>query len=120
VLAKIDEVFEYLYFILVIPPKVVQQPFPVIANFSSMIMFKCSGKGYGQKQLTWHKDGLLRLPASAVTTVSNLSNEITGILKVYDVIGYYKGYYYCSISNSAGKSNSMRAYLNITGMDSLL
>jgi len=104
----------------VIPPKVMQQPYPVIVNFSSMIMFKCSGKGYGLKQVTWHKDGLLRLPATAITTVSESSNEITGILKVYDVIGYYKGYYYCSISNSAGRSNSMRAYLNITGIVSLL
>ena len=97
-----------------------QQPFSVVANFSSMIMFKCSGKGYGQKQVTWHKDGLLRLPTSVSSTVSELSNEITGILKVYDVIGYYKGYYYCSISNSAGRVNSIRAYLNISGMVSLL
>jgi len=100
----------------VIPPKVVQQPISVEVNFSSMIIFNCSGKGYGQKKVTWHKNGLLRLPSTAVQSVSNLSDEITGILKIYDVIGYYKGYYYCSISNVAGRVNSMGAYLNITGM----
>jgi len=110
----------YILFFSVIPPKVVQQPFPVIANISSVIMFKCSGKGYGRKQVTWHKDGLLRLPNKAETTVSESSNEIIGILKVYEAIGYYKGYYYCSISNSAGRVKSIRAYLNITGMVSLL
>ncbi|XP_065918890.1 cell adhesion molecule DSCAM-like [Dysidea avara] len=98
----------------VIPPKVVRQPFSVVVNFSSMIIFKCSGKGYRQTKVTWHKDGLLRLPTSAVATVSESSNDINGTLKVYGVIGHYKGYYYCSISNTAGRVNSMRAYLNIT------
>jgi len=94
----------------------VQQPLSLAVKFSSMVIFKCSGKGYGQKKVTWHKYGLLRLPSTAVQSVSESSDEITGILKVYDVIGYYKGYYYCSISNVAGRVNSKGAYLNITGM----
>ena len=103
-------------FFLVIPPKVVRQPFSEVAKFSSITIFKCSGKGYGQKRVTWHKNGLLALPSTAVQSVSESLDEITGILKVYDVIGYYKGYYYCSISNVAGRVNSKGAYLNITGM----
>ena len=101
---------------LVIAPKIVHQPFPRYANISSMVVFKCSGRGYGHKKVTWHKYGSLRLPANAVASVSESSNEITGYLRIYPIIGYYKGYYFCSIRNIAGSVTSRHVYLNITGM----
>ena len=105
-----------LLLFLAIAPKIVHQPFPSYANISSMIMFKCSGKGYGLKQVTWHKYGSLRLPENAVASVTKSSNKITGFLRIYSIIGFYKGYYFCSISNSGGTVTSRNAYLNITGM----
>lgn len=81
-----------------------------------MIVFKCSGKGYGHKRVAWHKYGSLRFPANAEVSVTESSNEITSFLKIYSIIGYYKGYYFCSISNSAGTVTSRHAYLNLTGM----
>ena len=88
----------------------------MFANISSMVVFKCSGRGYGHKKVTWHKYGSLRLPANAVVSVSKSSNEITGVLRINSIIGYYKGYYFCSINNIAGTVASRHVYLNITGM----
>ena len=87
----------------------------MFANISSMVVFKCSGRGYGHKKVTWHKYGSPRLPANSVAFVSESSNEITGYMRIYPIIGYYKGYYFCTISNSAGAVNSRHVYLNITG-----
>jgi len=77
-------------------------------------MFRCSGKGYGDKQVTWSKVESSKLPATAVTTQYNTSDEIISTLKITGIIGYYKGYYYCSIKNSAGIQHSRHAYLNVS------
>ena len=65
--------------------------------------------------MTWSKVGSPKLPATAVSTEKNTSDEIISTLKITGIIGYYKGYYFCSINNSAGTTHSVHVYLSVTG-----
>ena len=54
------------------------------------------------------------IPITAQITVSKSLNEITSTLRL-ESIGYYEGYYYCEIENSAGIVDSTLAHYEISG-----
>ena len=96
-------------------PVIVEQPYSfttVSANDEAVI--NCTISGYGDIEITWKKINST-LPNSAVVDNETESvNEIQSILRIPNVIGYYKGYYYATIKNSAGEINSTVVYLNVS------
>jgi len=71
-------------------------------------------KGYGNIMIEWRKlDSHLPITAT-VKSIKSL-NAVTSTLEIDQSIGYYKGNYYCTASNSAGVVNSSSAFLNISG-----
>jgi len=94
-------------------PVIIRQPNTSVTQLFSTTSFECTARSYGVVSITWKKLNS-QLPATADIKVSKSLNEITSVLRLRNV-GYYKGYYYCVIENSAGMVNSTFAYFNIIG-----
>ena len=94
---------------------IVQQPYHyTTASVNDDAVIDCTVSGYGDISITWEKLNST-LPNSAVVyNKMNSVNEINSILKIPNIIGYYKGYYYATIRNSAGKINSNKVYLDVS------
>ena len=95
-------------------PVITRQPRSTTAQVSGMGSFTCTARSYGAVSLTWKKLNS-QLPVTADITFSRTLNEITSILRL-ESVGYYKGYYYCVVENSAGIVNSTFAHFDITGL----
>ena len=94
-------------------PVITRQPRSTTVQVFSTDSSTCASESYGTVSLTWKKINS-ELPLTADITVSKSLNRITSTLKL-ESVGYYKGYYYCMIENSAGKVNSTFAYFDVTG-----
>ena len=95
-------------------PVIMVQPVSIVVNVTDDIIMKCTVRSYGDVKITWKKLNST-LPSSAVPKEIKSINEITSILNISNAIGYYKGYYYATISNIAGEINSSMVYLNVSG-----
>ena len=95
-------------------PVITRQPRSTTVQVFGTGSFKCTARSYGVVSVTWKKLNS-ELPVIANITVSRSLNEITSTLRL-ESVGYYKGYYYCVLENSAGKVNSTFAHFNIIGM----
>ena len=97
-------------------PVIVRQPVSTVAEVYNVAIFECTARSYGSVSITW-KRWNSKLPVTAnIVTIKSL-NEANSILRIEKSIGYYKGYYYCVIENTAGIVNSAYAYCNITGTE---
>jgi len=109
----------HLKFIFAVsPPVIIVQPESVVTTTECSIMyFSCIARGFQLIDVIWKKDGLSRLPRTAVVTTSSSfdRNEITSILQISQVIGYYNGKYSCVARNSAGSVSSHNATLHVKG-----
>lgn len=97
-------------------PEIVKQPQPVAVDVRDRapILIDCIIRSYGDVNITWKKLNS-SLPHPAVVDTKMISvNEIRSVLRIPNIIGYYKGYYYATINNSAGAINSTRVYLNVS------
>ena len=97
-------------------PVIVKQPHSVAVDVRDRapISIECIVRSYGNVTITWKKLNSL-LPNSAVVDDEMKSvNEIRSVLRIPNVIGYYKGYYYATITNSAGEIDSTVVYLNVS------
>jgi len=56
------------------------------------------------------------MPITAVVTETKSLNNVSSILKITEVVGYYSGQYYCVAENKAGKVISQIANLHVQGM----
>jgi len=56
------------------------------------------------------------MPITAVVTEAKSLNDVSSILKITGVVGYYSGQYYCIAENKAGKVISQTANLRVQGM----
>ena len=100
--------------IIVGKPVIVKQPVYVTVDATDVAVIDCVVSSYGYVTITWNKLNST-LPNSAVVHNETKSvNEIRSVLKIPNVIGYYKGYYYATIKNSAGEINSTVVYLNVS------
>ena len=55
------------------------------------------------------------MPITAEVTKERSLNQISSILKITKVIGYYSGRYYCIAENEGGKVDSRSASLYVKG-----
>ena len=101
---------------LVSPPEVLTHPTSSRVAFYSNVQFKCVARGYGLVSIVWKKTGSQRLPFTARVTNTTDVNEITSVLTITEVIGYYSGQYLCEAKNIAGITTSSPATLHINGM----
>ena len=97
-------------------PAIVRQPVSIVMEVYNVAIFECIARSYGSVSITW-KRWNSKLPVTAnVTMIKKTINEARSTLRIEKSIGYYKGYYYCVIENTAGIVNSTYAYCNITGI----
>ena len=99
---------------LVSPPDILNHPTASTVAFYSNVQFRCVARGYGLVSIVWKKTGSQRLPFTARVTNTTDVNEITSVLTITEVIGYYSGQYLCETKNSAGTIASSPATLYVT------
>ena len=102
-----------IYSLTVALPVIIRQPRSTTVRVFSTGSFKCTARSFGAVSLTWKKLNS-ELPVTADMTVSRRLNEIISVLRL-ESVGYYKGYYYCVVENSAGTVNSTFAHFDVIG-----
>ena len=107
------DLYHYMFFVVALPV-ITRQPSSIVVNVFSIASFECTARSYGDVSITWKRQNS-ELPITANITVTRSLNEITSILRL-ESVGYYEGYYYCVIENSAGIVNSKLAHYEISGM----
>ena len=95
-------------------PKIVRQPRSTLVEIYGVAKFSCTIKSYGSFSVTWRRQNS-DLPVTADVSTTRSVNETKSILRITKSIGYYKGYYYCVITNKVGTVISRYAYCNVTG-----
>ena len=95
-------------------PTIIKQPRSTVTEVYNVAIFKCIARSYGSISITWRRRNS-DLPVTANVTTTKSLNEMNSVLRIEKSIGYYKGYYYCTIKNIAGIVYSQYAYCNITG-----
>jgi len=95
------------------PPDVILHPSSITVDATGKAVFQCVVKGYGSIKVVWKKLDS-RLPATARVNNNKSLNTVTSTLEIDESVGYYKGNYYCTASNSAGVVNSTVAFLNVS------
>ena len=95
-------------------PEITRQPSSVVVETNDVATFECTARSYVAASITWKKL-MSDLPITVNITVTESLNEISSVLRIEKIIGYYEGYYYCVIENSVGQVNSSFAYCNVTG-----
>ena len=101
---------------LVSPPDILNHPTSSTVAFYSNVQFNCVARGFGLVSIAWKKVDSQRLPFTArVTNTSSNINEISSVLTITEVIGYYSGQYLCEAKNSAGIATSSPATLYVNG-----
>ena len=94
-------------------PVITRQPSSTVVQVFSIGSFECIARSYGDVSITWKRMNS-QLPESVNISESKSLNEIASVLSLENV-GYYKGYYYCVIKNSAGLVNSTLAHYGVAG-----
>ena len=107
-------------YIVVNLPVFLKHPGSATANVSTNASFSCAARGFNITDLVWRKVGLSRLPLTATTMTKWSSNEVTSIITITNIVGYYMGKYYCKAMNKAGETSSIQAELLVQGYHSLL
>ena len=91
-----------------------KHPKSVKVDFYKAVTFVCTVQAFGYIQVTWKKVGS-NLPVTATVNNTVSINEVTSVLTITGVSGYYKGLYYCIAKNGAGVTVSKHALLRVTG-----
>ena len=94
-------------------PIIVKQPVSTRVNVTDDVIFDCTASAYGDIKITWKKlNSTLPNTALPLEEIKSV-NKKTSILKISNAIGYYKGYYYATISNGGGEINTSTVYLDV-------
>ena len=105
--------YTIMMFFVVALPVITRQPSSIVVRVFNIASFECTARSYGDVSITWKRLNS-ELPITANITVSRSLNEVTSVLRL-ESVGYYEGYYYCEIKNSAGIVNSELAHYEISG-----
>jgi len=102
------------FLVLATSPSFIKQPQNSTATICSSVTFECSVQSFGYVSVEWKKYQSV-LPFTA--TVNNITslNEVTSVLTITDVAGYYRGLYYCIATNNIGTTVSNYANLYVLG-----
>ena len=95
-------------------PIIVRQPRSAAVEIYGVATFECIARSYGSASVTWRRLNS-ELPVTADVKNTKSSRGVRSILRIERSIGYYKGYYFCVITNTVGMISSRFAYFNITG-----
>ena len=93
-------------------PQIMSQPDDVNVTAYSSASFTCSACGFGFIKITWKRINY-GLPITANVTEERTLNELSSILQITKIIGYYSGQYYCVAENEAGTATSQNANLYV-------
>ncbi|XP_065887834.1 roundabout homolog 2-like isoform X2 [Dysidea avara] len=93
------------------PPIITTHPSSMTTDVYTEVVFTCKARGPGPIDLVWKKDDS-SLPGRHKVLVD--SKHTTSTLIIQEIIGYDKGYYYCTATNYAGNTSSEEAYLDVT------
>ena len=96
------------------PPKIIKQPSRANVQYYSTVTFTCTVEAFGYTTVVWRKVGSI-LPISATVKNTPSLNEVSSILTITGVAGYYGGFYYCIAMNQAGSTLSNNAELIVQG-----
>jgi len=96
-------------------PLIIKQPVRAKATLFGQVTFECTVQAVGRTTIIWKKN---RSPLPVTATINNIKslNEITSMLTITGVNGFYRGFYYCIATNDAGQTMSKYAKLSVQGM----
>ena len=98
--------FSVTVFFAVSLPKITRQPDDVnVTTSCNSASFVCTARGYGLTKIVWKRINYT-LPVTADVTEEKSLNEISSILTISEIVGYYSGQYYCIVENKAGNITS--------------
>ena len=103
-----------MFLVVVSPPTISEQPNDIYINFYESASFKCTARGFGVIKVVW-KRVKHNMPITAEVNEEKSLNGTSSILKIFTIIGYYGGQYYCVAENVAGKVVSRTANLHVQG-----
>ena len=87
-------------------PRITRQPDDVyVTTLCNSASFVCTAHGYGLIKTVWKRVNYT-LPVTADVTEKKSLNELSSILTISEIFGYYSGQYYCIVENKAGKITS--------------
>ena len=95
-------------------PIIIQQPDDMNVTVWNFALFTCAAHSFGVIKVTWKRVNY-SLPITADVTEERSLNEVSSILKITKIVGYYSGQYYCVAENKAGKVTSQTANLHVQG-----
>ena len=75
--------------------------------------FVCTARGYRLVKITWKRVNYT-LPITAEVTQEESLNQITNTLKIFEIVGYYSGQYYCVAANRDVEIASQIVNLHVT------
>ena len=93
-------------------PIIIKQPDDMNVTVYKSALFMCAAHGFGVIKVTWKRFNY-GLPITADVTEERSLNEVSSILKITKIVGYYSGQYYCIAENEAGKVTSQTANLHV-------
>ena len=96
------------------PPVIIKHPTDEVTEVYSSIALECNIQGYGYINVEWRKLGA-HLPNTAFVRNKKLTNGVSSILKIKEIIGFYDGMYCCVASNIAGQTTAKYAKLSVNG-----
>ena len=100
-------------------PTISEQPNNMTINVYESVSFKCTANGFGVLKIVW-KRVKHNMPVTAEVTEETSLNNITSILKITKIVGYYSGQYYCITESEVGEVISGIANLYVQGNNMLL
>ena len=99
---------------VVSPPLIIKQPASTTVEPFGRVMFECRVQTVGKTSIVWEKDQSSLPVTAAIDNITSL-NEVTSILTITGVNGFYRGFYYCIAKNKAGQTMSRYASLSVQG-----
>jgi len=101
---------------VVTAPVIVQPPMDIMVPVTTVAMFTCTGRGYGDVIVTWEKtrnDRPNPISNSATFDIITEPDLITSTITIPSVIRNDRGRYQCIFNNSEGETISESARLAI-------
>ena len=92
-----------------------KQPSNININLYRSVSFECIACGFGALQISWRRVEH-NMPITAEITEQISIYEISSILKISEVVGYYSGQYYCIVTSKDGSVVSQTSNLHVQGM----
>ena len=86
-------------------PTISEYPNDTNSILHDSALFKCIAYGFGVTNIVWRRVKY-NMPITAEVPEERSLNQISSILKITKVIGYYSGQYYCIAENEGGEAFS--------------